>query len=480
MNSLIQIVNKLQDVFAVVGGDNCKVNLPQIVVVGTQSSGKSSVLESLVGKSFLPRGTGVVTRAPLVIQMIKYSDEDKKFVLDKADKDVTVWAEFLHKPKTLFFDFDDVRDEIESWTDYLAGHNKGITNEQIVLKVYTQLYDLTFVDLPGITKVAVGDQPEDIDQQINKLILSYVEQTNSIILAVIPANTDPSTCECLQIAKKLDPEGIRTIAVVTKLDIIDDGTLQDTTELLMGNRIPIKLGIVGVVNRSQKDTVENKSIKDALKSEEVFLKKFYPDIYRKHGRKALAQTLQSVLIEHIKTVYPQLKERLIEMKTKLEQKMLTLTTPDNNVSFLIELLKDISKSYENVIRGNEDILVDKVFGGAKIMQIFDQKYTKEINAIQPLQNFTNENIANILMNTAGTNISTFVNEKALQKLVNLQIKCLVNPSLDCVDLVRNEMMTIFDSIDPNLINKLKRFPELNKDVSCCLRTNWNKRFVIII
>lgn len=331
--------------------------------------------------------------------------------------------------------------------------------------------------MPGITKVAVGDQPDDIDQQINRLILSYVKQSNSIILAVVPANTDPSTCECLQIAKKLDPEGIRTIAVVTKLDIIDDGTLQDTTELLLGNRIPVKLGIVGVVNRSQKDTVENKSMEAALESEENFLKKFYPDIHKKHGKKALARTLQSVLIEHIKNVYPQLKERLDEMKTKLERKMLTLTTPDNNVSFIIGLLKGISKSYENIIRGNQDDMpVDKVIGGASIVQIFEHKYAKKINAIEPLQDFTNENIANVLMNTAGTNKSTFVNEKALQKLVSLQIKYLVEPSLDCVDLVRNEMLNIFDLIDPDLVDNLKRFPELNKDVSC----HRNKRFVVII
>lgn len=469
MDSLIKIINKLQDVFAVVGGDNQNLNLPQIVVVGTQSSGKSSVLESLVGKSFLPRGTGVVTRAPLVIQMIKYTDEERELAMMSSrvqDEDVTEWAQFLHKPKTLFFDFDDVRDEIDAWTDHLAGDNKGITNEQIVLKVYTRLYDLTFVDLPGITKVAVGDQPEDIDEQIHKLIMSYVKQSNSIILAVVPANTDPSTCECLQIAKKLDPDGSRTIAVVTKLDLIDDGTLRDTTELLMGKRIPVKLGIVGVVNRSQKDTVENKSIHAALASESDFLKKFYPEIHNKHGNKALARTLQSVLIAHIKNAYPELKDRLEDMKEKLEQKLLTLNTPDNTVSFIIRLLKDISKSYERTVNGDQDeVSMDRVTGGACISDIFQQKYLKKVNAIDPFLDLTNENVANVLLNTAGVNTSAFVNEKALQQIVSRQLKNLVEPSLYCVDSVRNEMLKILDSIDVKLLDTLKRFPELNRDVS---------------
>lgn len=71
----------------------------------------------------------------------------------------------------MFHDFDEVIEEIEKRTDILAGQNKGITDKPIVLKVYTSLYTLTFVDLPGITKVPVGNQPEDIDEQIQQLIL---------------------------------------------------------------------------------------------------------------------------------------------------------------------------------------------------------------------------------------------------------------------------------------------------------------------
>ncbi|KAL4119868.1 hypothetical protein QTP88_012631 [Uroleucon formosanum] len=465
MQSLIQVVNKLQDVFAVVGEQQI-ADLPQIVVVGTQSSGKSSVLESLVGKSFLPRGTGIVTRAPLVIQMIRYTEEIKQNMLNSNySENITEWVEFLHKPNLFYFDFDLVRNEIECRTNELAGNNKGITNKQIVLKIHTNRYDLTFVDLPGITKVAVGDQPDDIDEQIQKLIISYVKQSNSIILAVVTANTDPSTSESLQIAKKLDPDGIRTVAVVTKLDLIDEGTLQDTKDLLCGLRIPVKLGIIGVVNRSQKDIVENKSMDATLKSETEFLKTNYPDIYKKHGSKALAHTLQLILITHIKKVYPKLKIELEEMKHKLGKKLLALQTPDNKVSFLIELLKDISKSYEDTVNGNQDdVSVDDIIGGASVARIIQQKYLKTINAIDPLQNLTNENIAKILLNTSGTNQSTFVNEKALQKILYRQLNNLIEPSLDCVELVRSEMLNILNFIDVRLLDKLRRYPQLNEDV----------------
>lgn len=76
MEALIPVVNKLQDVFNTVGSDS--IQLPQIVVLGSQSSGKSSVIESLVGRSFLPRGTGIVTRRPLVLQLIYCPLDDRE------------------------------------------------------------------------------------------------------------------------------------------------------------------------------------------------------------------------------------------------------------------------------------------------------------------------------------------------------------------------------------------------------------------
>lgn len=75
--SLITLVNKLQDAFTAVGIQN-PIDLPQITVLGSQSSGKSSVLENIVGRDFLPRGTGIVTRRPLVLQLINTPASGKK------------------------------------------------------------------------------------------------------------------------------------------------------------------------------------------------------------------------------------------------------------------------------------------------------------------------------------------------------------------------------------------------------------------
>ncbi|XP_050541198.1 dynamin-1-like protein [Daktulosphaira vitifoliae] len=464
MQSLIKVINKLQEVFSVIGKH--EISLPQIVVVGTQSSGKSSVLESLVGRSFLPRGTGIVTRAPLVLQMIKYSEEDFKNMIEKTEIDnIKQWAIFSHRPDEIFYDFDKVREEIETRTDILAGSFKGITHKQIILKVYTNKFDLTFVDLPGLTKVPVGDQPEDIDEQIQELVHFYVNQENTIILAVVTANTDPSTSESLKIARKVDPEGHRTIAVVTKLDLIDKGTLQDTADLLCGQKIPVRLGIIGVINRSQEDINDKKSLKLAIKAEEEFLKKNYPEICQFNGNKALSNLLQRVLITQIKKTYPILKDKLELTKVHLEDELKLKKTPESNASFVYGLLKDMSKSYCDTVNGNRKNVSDKcIEGGAKIVNMINKEYLQKIIDIDPLQDLDKSKIANILLNSSGTKKCSIVNEKALKILVSRQLKFLTKPSLDCVYLVREEMSNIFDSIDERILEKIKRFPRLFNQV----------------
>jgi len=473
MESLIQTINKLQDVFAVVKEHS--IDLPQIVVVGSQSSGKSSVLESLVGKSFLPRGTGIVTRAPLILQMIKYNNEDMKSMLNITNnKNITEWACFSHLENTVFYDFDEVREEIEKRTDILAGENKGITDKPIVLKVYTSLYTLTFVDLPGITKLPVGNQPADIEEQIQQLIVKYVRQPNAIILAMVTANTDPATSESLKIAKQWDPEGARTIAVVTKLDIIDKGTKSDKADLLCGKIIPVKLGIIGVVNRSQKDIDENKTLEETLKNETEFFRTNYPEICKMHGNKVLANTLQDILIKHIKKTIPTLYKNLQDIKTKLKSELKTLKKPDCEKTFVLELLNDINKSYCETVTGDRKDASDKMLmGGAKIVNVIQENFSKKFMAVNPLNNLSDKQIENYLLNTSGIKKSTLVNHKALEIMVSKQLEYLIEPALSFVDIVREEMFNILDSIDQKLLDELEKFPKLKNDVSMTLLFIYN-------
>ena len=195
----------------------------------------------------------------------------------KGTVDLEEWAQFLHTKNKIYTDSDDIRREIERETDRMAGENKGICPEPISLKYYsTKVLSLTMVDLPGMTKVPVGDQPEDIEKQITSLIYKFISNPNSIILAVSAANADIATSESIKTAKEVDPDGRRTLAVITKLDLMDAGT--DAIDILCGRVIPVKLGIIGVINRSQQDIKDNKNIKDQIKDEASFLQRKYPTL----------------------------------------------------------------------------------------------------------------------------------------------------------------------------------------------------------
>jgi dynamin 1-like protein len=96
------------------------------------------------------------------------------------------------------------------------------------------------VDLPGLTKVPVGDQPKDIENQIRDMILKYISRPNAIILAVTAANTDIANSDGLKMAREVDPEGLRTVGVLTKVDLMDAGT--DCMDVLSGKVVPLRLG----------------------------------------------------------------------------------------------------------------------------------------------------------------------------------------------------------------------------------------------
>jgi dynamin 1-like protein len=157
----------------------------------------------------------------------------------------------------------------------------------------------------------VGDQPSDIERQIRNLVLDYISKPNrsvirslvsdtctdcvgSVILSVSAANVDLANSESLKLARSVDPQGRRTIGVLTKLDLMDAGT--NALDIITGRVYPLKLGFIGVVNRSQQDINSEKSMQDALDSESDFFRNHpaYRNIAHKNGTKYLAKTLNQV------------------------------------------------------------------------------------------------------------------------------------------------------------------------------------------
>ncbi|XP_069716349.1 dynamin-1-like protein isoform X2 [Phaenicophaeus curvirostris] len=473
MEALIPVINKLQDVFNTVGADI--IQLPQIVVVGTQSSGKSSVLESLVGRDLLPRGTGVVTRRPLILQLVHVSPEDgRKTAGDESEIDAEEWGKFLHTKNKIYTDFDEIRQEIENETERISGNNKGISPEPIHLKIFSSnVVNLTLVDLPGMTKVPVGDQPKDIELQIRELILQFISNPNSIILAVTAANTDMATSEALKIAREVDPDGRRTLAVITKLDLMDAGT--DAMDVLMGRVIPVKLGIIGVVNRSQLDINNKKSVADSIRDEYGFLQKKYPSLANRNGTKYLARTLNRLLMHHIRDCLPELKTRINVLAAQYQSLLNSYGEPvEDKSATLLQLITKFATEYCNTIEGTAKYIeTSELCGGARICYIFHETFGRTLESVDPLGGLNTIDILTAIRNATGPRPALFVPEVSFELLVKRQIKRLEEPSLRCVELVHEEMQRIIQHCSNYSTQELLRFPKLHdaivEVVTCLLR-----------
>ncbi|KAF8112356.1 hypothetical protein N665_0065s0125 [Sinapis alba] len=456
-SSVIPIVNKLQDIFAQLGSQS-SIELPQVAVVGSQSSGKSSVLEALVGRDFLPRGNDICTRRPLVLQLLQTKSKSNGGSDDE-------WGEFLHLPNNRIYDFAEIRREIEAETNRLVGENKGVSDKQIRLKIFSpNVLDITLVDLPGITKVPVGDQPTDIEARIRTMILSYIKQPSCLILAVTPANSDLANSDALQIAGNADPDGHRTIGVITKLDIMDRGT--DARNLLLGKVVPLRLGYVGVVNRCQEDILLNRSVKEALSAEEKFFRSrpAYHGLADRLGIPQLAKKLNQILVQHIKVLLPDLKSRIsnaLVATAKEHQSYGEITeSTAGQGALLLNFLSKYCEAYSSLLEGkSEEMSTSELSGGARIHYIFQSIFVKSLEEVDPCEDLTDDDIRTAIQNATGPRSALFVPDVPFEVLVRRQISRLLDPSLQCARFIFDELVKISHKC---MMNELQRFPVLRK------------------
>ncbi|KAL0726392.1 hypothetical protein Bca4012_022485 [Brassica carinata] len=425
-SSVIPIVNKLQDIFAQLGSQS-SIELPQVAVVGSQSSGKSSVLEALVGRDFLPRGNDICTRRPLVLQLLQTKSKSSGGSDDE-------WGEFLHLPNNRIYDFAEIRREIEAETNRLVGENKGVSDKQIRLKIFSpNVLDITLVDLPGITKVPVGDQPTDIEARIRTMILSYIKQ----------------------------PSCHRTIGVITKLDIMDRGT--DARNLLLGKVVPLRLGYVGVVNRCQEDILLNRSVKEALSAEEKFFRSrpAYHGLADRLGIPQLAKKLNQILVQHIKVLLPDLKSRIsnaLVATAKEHQSYGEITeSTAGQGALLLNFLSKYCEAYSSLLEGkSEEMSTSELSGGARIHYIFQSIFVKSLEEVDPCEDLTDDDIRTAIQNATGPRSALFVPDVVL---VRRQISRLLDPSLQCARFIFDELVKISHKC---MMNELQRFPVLRK------------------
>jgi dynamin 1-like protein len=368
----------------------------------------------------------------------------------------------------LFYNFEEIRTEIERVTEVETGKNKGVSKKAINLKIYSpHVINLTLVDLPGMTRVPVGDQPPDIEVQIRDMILSFIKKPTSIILAVTAANTDLTNSDALNLARMVDPEGNRTIGVLTKIDIMDKGT--NAMDALLNKVVPLQMGYVGIINRSQEDITRKVPIRDALRTEAAFFKNhaLYRSISTRCGTQYLSKSLNKILMHHIRDSLPELKSKINKMLAEAQTEMAgygdaIYESPGSRGALLLQIITKFCNYFAAAIDGSLTTLsTTELYGGARINFIFNEIFGACLARVDPLAGLSLADVKTTIRNATGPKAALFVPESSFELLVKRQIARLQDPSLACVDLVYDELQRIVSQIETK---ELARFGHLRQQV----------------
>ncbi|CAF1001533.1 unnamed protein product, partial [Didymodactylos carnosus] len=299
------------------------IDLPSIVVLGEQSSGKSSVLEALSGINLPRGGQHMTTKCPLEIRMRKADD----------------WHASLESKNRIIQDniqnHHDVGHYIQCEQDRVTHGRDQVSKQVLSLNVQAPwLPNLTLIDLPGIIQIASTNQDKSSVQIIEELIAEYLNKPSTIILAIIQSNNDIETSAAIKFAKVYDPDGERTIGILTKVDLVDRGAEDKLLEVFHNKRIPLKHGYHMVKCRTQEDIDKNVELDEALRREEQFFiksSKFQSIPAERRGCPALARLLTKELIRNIKHSLPRLTECLNTKIKNIEQQFQYYGIDDYNL-----------------------------------------------------------------------------------------------------------------------------------------------------
>lgn len=354
------------------------LKLPSIVVIGSQSSGKSSVLESIVGHEFLPKGSNMVTRRPIELTLVN------------TPNTAAETADFPALKMYNLTNFEDVQ-KILFDLNMAVPAEDAISNDPIQLTIRSPtIPDLSLVDLPGYIQIEAADQPPVLKQRIRELCDRYLEAPN-IILAISAADVDLANSAALRASKIADPKGERTIGVVTKLDLVEPKAARD---ILLNKKYPLKMGYVGVITKAPtkslfKVTRGHDAFVAQQNHEYTYFKANKPDfqncnvttkILKKKLIKVLERTMSMSLTPTANLVQQELDETAYKFKVEFNDRHLTPKTYlAENVDALKLAIKEFNEHFgrvelKSILRNELD---------QKVLDLLASRYWNKVNDSPP-------------------------------------------------------------------------------------------------
>ncbi|NXD63896.1 MX protein, partial [Eolophus roseicapillus] len=407
--------------------------LPAIAVIGDQSSGKSSVLEALSGVA-LPRGNGIVTRCPLELKL----------------KRIPATQEWKGKIRYRNFNIElqnasEVDNAIRQAQNVVAGTKGAISGELVSLEIWSSdVPDLTLIDLPGIARVAVGEQPKDIGEQIKILLKKIIRFKETLNLVVVPCNVDIATTEALKMAQEVDPSGERTLGILTKPDLVDRGTEESVIKIIRNQVIPLQKGYMIVKCRGQQDIHNKLSLATAIQQERKFFQTHKHFSILLEERRAtipyLAEKLTNELVGHIIKTLPTLEKQIYVELQKTKQdlqkyKRVSPTTESEKLTVLTDLIKLFNQDVSQTIHGEEQLVGNDIRLFAKIRKEFQTWEAALLECAAKVNKNVPGKVWKYEEQYRGREFPGFTNYRTFEDVIKEQIIELEEPAIEILNRV---------------------------------------------
>jgi dynamin 1-like protein len=479
-NQILHIANDINGLFSETNLVETKpeLSLPKLVVIGTQSSGKSSVLNSIMAMDILPTGKNMVTRTPLDIRLHKLDSNDYK----------DGWVEFgnytqdgwiiekkvsIQSPIPTDNEIKTIRNFISKKTVEVAGEGMNISHTPIIINIYSPTVpNLSLVDLPGLTMLACLDkgQPPDIKERIEELVISYIKQEKTIVLAVMQARSDLETDIGLALIKKHDMLGSnRIVGVLTKPDLMNHET--HIGEYLTNNiskNLMLTYGYYVVKNRGG-DQIKVDILKGIELEKEYFTthSEYKKSIYKDRiGTYNLTHNLSKILITSLTETLPFVMSELALLENKLNSKLENMgyEIPESKEGKLTFMNKYVSNFYYKFMdsvesRGN-------ILNTGKLIKDTFVTFREDLYEIKPFHNskvYNDDYFKNVISSFEGNHMSFHIPpiqilESCMTDPRHKPIYSLQSKSLKCTDLICELLINLIRNI--TMEEEFNQFPQL--------------------
>lgn len=373
---MLDLINRLHST-----GVQTDIDLPQIAVIGSQSAGKSSLIESISGIT-LPRAAGTCTRCPTECRLshsnspwqcvvsLRFITNERGQALGEARTElfgptITDKAEVegrIRRAQRAILNPSKPRSDFLEADEDVANPELSFSNNCVTLQISgPDIADLSFCDLPGLIASVSSSKGNSNDiALVENLVTAYIKKPSCIILLTVACETDFENQGAQTLAKRYDPEGKRTIGVLTKPDRIPTGEEVNWLSFIRNEREPLENNWYCVKQPSSSDLKQKITWQDARRREDEFFSMTAPwseldTVHQKYLRTAnLVERLSSVLSELIIKRLPQIQDELEKAiaETRLALNSLHKEPSNDPLNEIVTLLhiftNDVAKHVEGV------------------------------------------------------------------------------------------------------------------------------------